>query len=215
MQYKRKVYREGMRFGKLVALEYLKVKKYRCLCDCGKEKTFNTSALLSRNALSCGCIDSIHRENYDEDMKKKLLESIKLNENGCWIWQKSKHKQGYGNFPYKRKVILAHRASWMLFKGNLDKDILVCHSCDNPPCCNPDHLFLGTDKDNSIDAWSKGRIPRSKGENHYFSKYTEKDVLKIRELSLKGYTQYKLAEMFDMSRPNIAKIVNRQTWKHV
>src|SRR6185369_2288961 len=104
MNFNRKVFREGQKFGKLTAIKYLKTKKYLCICECGNEKIFSTCNLIHGKALSCGCKDSINRSYYNEDMKNKLMNSIKINENGCWEWQKSKHRQGYGNFCYKYKV---------------------------------------------------------------------------------------------------------------
>ena len=206
---------EGQRFGKLLVKEYYKSKKYLCLCDCGIEKLVLTNSLIRGNTKSCGCIDSINRINYDEDCRKKLLNSIKITESGCWEWKKSCHKQGYGNFPYKRKVLLAHRASWILFKGILDDKILVCHKCDNPPCCNPDHLFLGTDKDNVKDGFSKGRIKRKKGEQHYFHKLKEEDILIIRKMALAGDTFKEIAKKFSVHRTCIGSVVNRKSWKHI
>lgn len=77
--------------------------------------------------------------------------------NGCWEWQKYKNEWGYGRLRHNGKKVLAHRASYEVFKGDFDKNLLVCHSCDNPSCVNPDHLFLGTNKDNVDDCISKGR----------------------------------------------------------
>ncbi len=215
---KRKIYREGERFGKLIAIKYIPDKKYLCKCDCGNEKIIRTCSLIQGYTQSCGCIYSIERESYDEDMKKKLLSSIEISDNGCWIWIKSKHKQGYGNFPYKSKVYLAHRISWTLFKGQIPNGLLVCHNCpkgDNPSCCNPDHLFLGNDKINSLDALSKGRLKSFNGEKHYFTKLQNKDIFEIRRLASLGILQQEIAEKFNISKSNVSKIVLKKTWKHV
>ena len=205
MNQKRKVYREGQRFGKLTLLEYVKTKKYLCRCDCGKEKIFHTCNLLHGTAKSCGCIDSIHRGNYDEDAKKKLLDSIKIADSGCWEWQRSRHKQGYGHFPYKRKVMLAHRVSWILYHGILDPNILVLHKCDNPSCVNPDHLFLGTDRDNVLDSISKNRFYRGMKKKPYSIKQSQID--EIRQLSSKGWSQKKIGQHLGISREYVGAIV--------
>ena len=77
--------------------------------------------------------------------------------NGCWTWIGWKQQQGYGLIASGRNALLAHRASWMIHFGTIPHGLLVCHRCDNPPCVRPDHLFLGTYKDNSMDSQRKGR----------------------------------------------------------
>lgn len=76
---------------------------------------------------------------------------------GCWPWIKSRQPYGYGRFNYQGKQVQAHRVAWILTNGPIPDDLCVLHSCDNPPCCNPDHLFLGTKGDNNRDCIRKGR----------------------------------------------------------
>jgi hypothetical protein len=82
---------------------------------------------------------------------------IKDSETGCWNWQRGRHERGYGLFRENKKQIRVHRKSYELFKGPIPEGMMVCHHCDNPPCCNPDHLFVGTCTDNLRDCSSKGR----------------------------------------------------------
>jgi hypothetical protein len=77
---------------------------------------------------------------------------------GCWGWIGATDPFGYGQVWSEGRVQAAHRVAWRLVKGPIPSGSLVLHHCDNPPCSNPDHLFLGTQKDNMMDAASKGRI---------------------------------------------------------
>ena len=83
--------------------------------------------------------------------------SIPITESGCWIWLRGSSGQDYGGLQYGSEWVRAHRASWLAFKGEIPEGLCVLHRCDTPACVNPDHLFLGTRKDNAIDKVKKGR----------------------------------------------------------
>lgn len=92
---------------------------------------------------------------------EKFLAKVKVNEEtGCWEWtaQRAKGKWPYGHFRIGKKTWLAHRASWFLHRGVIPDGMDVCHRCDNPSCVNAEHLFLGTQLDNTVDAARKGRL---------------------------------------------------------
>ena len=128
-------------------------------------------------------------------------------ENGCWIWQGTKDKGGYGKICHEAKHMRAHRVSYQLHVGELTADMFVCHSCDNPSCVNPKHLFLGTHKDNMIDMVRKDRSPRQK--------LTASAVLKIRQLLTEGYGAEDLAVMFGVHVYTIRRIRNGRRWGHL
>lgn len=90
---------------------------------------------------------------------KRFFDKIRISETGCWNWIASiRGKSGYGAFKLNGLVVDAHRVSWMIHKGEIQKGKFVCHTCDNRLCVNPDHLFLGTQEDNMQDCVNKGRL---------------------------------------------------------
>lgn len=92
----------------------------------------------------------------------RFTRSIKVNiKTGCWEWQLSRDVKGYGNFTFNGKHSRAHRYSFIHYIGELKAGELVLHKCDNPPCCNPFHLFKGSDYDNTMDSINKGRRPKA------------------------------------------------------
>lgn len=103
----------------------------------------------------------------EERLRQRLVED----ENGCWIWQKQKNHR-YGTIKLRKgESIGAHRAAYLLWVGEIPPGMLVCHRCDVTKCCNPEHLFLGTPKQNSEDCSSKGRWRPKKGKDHYNYKH--------------------------------------------
>lgn len=144
--------------------------------------------------------------------------------NTCWLWTGTKaNDHGYGTSKHFGKRTLAHRVSWYYFYGvNPPSSLFVCHHCDNPSCVRPDHLFLGTPKNNTRDAISKGRIDRfqlsrieKRGEAGTNSKLTNADVLEIRRLMENGFRRDVLARRFSVTQCTIGHIVRRRTWKHI
>ena len=128
---------------------------------------------------------------------------------GCWTWNKSRSPDGYGTFCRVR----AHRVSYELRYGPIPNGLFVCHKCDNPPCVNPDHLFLGTVLDNNRDALLKNR--KAKGESNAAHKLTESDVVQIRDLYSSGISSKKLSKIYNMHCATIERIVARKLWKHL
>lgn len=142
---------------------------------------------------------------------------------GCWFWIGATPKFGYGAFkmePKSSRSIGAHRASWILHKGEIPKGMFVCHKCDVPSCVNPEHLFLGTAKDNMSDASRKGRMNWKEGEvrnlkigrDHWSSKLTPDDVCEIRASSEMGID---LAKRFKVTPNTISRVRRRIIWRHV
>lgn len=154
-------------------------------------------------------------------MKDRLYFRTKKTDS-CWIYTGKSKVRDYGLVWYYGKVILAHRVSWMVHRGDIPKGLCVCHKCDNPPCVNPEHLFLGTYSDNAKDSYLKGRNgftthPEGlkRGKDNHQSKLTASKVKEIRRLSSDGYPQYLIGNIFGVSQSNISCIVLRKRWNHV
>lgn len=144
---------------------------------------------------------------------------------GCWNWTASL-KMGYGQMKIAGVFIAAHRFSFELHNTKIPVGMFVCHHCDNRRCVRPDHLFLGTPKDNIVDAANKGRLASQRigspqrlnvprGERQNLAKLTEDAVRTIRSLYLDGWTQVQLAQRFGVRQCSISSILCGKTWKHV
>lgn len=128
---------------------------------------------------------------------------------GCWFWLGAVSKRGYGDYHFKGKTHRAHRVSWRIFKGEIPDKQCVLHKCDERLCVNPDHLFLGSVKDNQQDAANKGRLPR--GKKHHWVKLTEQQVRTVLE-NPNHLTQCQLASDFNVCEATISHIINRKRW---
>lgn len=137
--------------------------------------------------------------------------------NDCWLWQGAQNGHGYGKFWVKPHCFQAHRISWSIHYGNIPDGLHVLHSCDQTDCCNPTHLFLGTNDDNVQDRESKGRgkTPRLNGESISRAKFTSADVISIRNRCATGETQKEIAQEYGVYQSAISKIILRTTWKHI
>jgi hypothetical protein len=131
---------------------------------------------------------------------------------GCWTWIGTRDNHGYGVVYFDGRLQKAHRVAWQLAHGTITPGASVCHRCDNPPCVNPTHLFLGTQADNMADMARKGRGvggPGAKrGEAHHMAKLSDVDVQTIRDLQESGWTQRSIAEKFSVSQGNISMILS-------
>lgn len=148
-------------------------------------------------------------------MKKRIKKvEFLINENNCFICTShAKDKDGYVRYGKDRKNTKMHRHIYEECFGEIPKGMLIRHKCDNPACINPEHLELGTNRDNKDDMIKRNRV--LKNENHPNVKLTWVDIYKIRDLYKSGKTQKELAKMYNVSPRNINKIVNNETWKEI
>ena len=132
----------------------------------------------------------------------------------CWLWLGAKNEKGYGIGRRIRGLDKrgAHQQAWMLFtKTSIPKGMCVCHRCDNPPCVNPAHLFLGTVAENAHDRWRKGRFPVD-GEKNPQAKLTEEGVRYIRLHHQLGVVSHVIAKQVGVDSSTVRRVARGEAW---
>lgn len=130
----------------------------------------------------------------------------------CWLWTASTNRKGYGRFRFDGETRLAHRVSFIIATGGDPGSLLVCHHCDNPPCVNPAHLFLGTVADNSADMVAKGRSPRQCGERSGMAKLTADDVRAMRRMRSQGFPLTTIGETYGVHPAHASRVTRGTRW---
>lgn len=152
----------------------------------------------------------------------------------CWVWTKHTYGRGYGRIQIRRTGIAAHRLSWFIHNGEIPSGQLVLHRCDNPLCVRPEHLFIGTNMDNTRDSIEKGRFRTTgasglrnarytkpertaRGDRSGAAKLTSEDVLEIRKMltNRKRGVIASLARKYNVNVSTIWDIEWRVTWSHL
>ena len=144
------------------------------------------------------------KQTLQEGYEKFVIKNSK----GCWDWKGCcPENPGYGQFRSAMKLFRSHIASWLIHKGEIPKGLCVCHTCDNKRCSNPDHLFLGTRKENNLDAISKNLCPTigKKRDRNHMTKIFPQDFEKIVYLSFWGVSQLEISGLFSVSQSSIGK----------
>ena len=153
----------------------------------------------------------------------RFLKSVRRDDpDKCWPWCGTRGERGYGHFGFRYKIVGAHRIAWVIENGYLPEGVWVLHHCDNPPCCNPSHLFLGTPKDNSADMVRKGRAKWSvkgllhlRGEENPRAKLDKAKIKEIRSRRSLGQSYQTIAISYGVSANAIWHVIQRKTWGHV
>lgn len=131
----------------------------------------------------------------------------------CWEWKGSTVSAGYGRIMERKHGMLAHRKAYELAKGKIPEGLVVRHTCDNPSCCNPRHLLVGTHKDNSQDSVERGR--NAKGEGQGNAKLSDRIVKELRKRHAGGVSISQLSREYMVARSTIRNSIKGKTWSHV
>lgn len=134
---------------------------------------------------------------------------------GCWNWVGAISGDGYGSLSDGTRMAKAHRFSYGRFVGKIPEGLVICHKCDNTLCVNPDHLFVGTMKDNMEDMVIKRRSNKLFGENHNQAKLTDAEVVEIRSCLKRGVKGVDLARQFNVTPQMVSLIKSGKFWKHL
>ena len=138
---------------------------------------------------------------------------VQADSSSCWEWTGAKYPDGYGQImTTPKKYEGSHRDSYKLFKGEIPAGMCVCHSCDNPGCVNPDHLFLGTHRQNMEDKAAKGRSHKPKGQKNGRAKLSPSAVNLIRLAAKRGIHQRFLGRWFGVSKSMIGNVMRQENW---
>lgn len=217
----------GDRFGAWTVMGLAVNSKHKqigwyCRCECGTEKIVLSQSLRERRSTRCN--RCARRGPKPVPLEERFWRHVYPDPNcGCWLWDGSCNGHGYGQIRVKGKNRTATRVSWELFKGKIPDGMHLLHRCDFPPCVNPDHLFLGTHRDNIHDALAKGRMnlsglelgrqPRPEYRPHLSSrKFTKNQIVEIRASPVGKRI---LARIYGASESVIQNIRSRKTYKEI
>lgn len=188
-----------------------KSSKVELKCErCGESFFAKACRVKRTNVRFCSwsCCKGTLASNYWKNVVKGV------GEDDCWSWSGHSHK-GYGRVCIDYKYKQAHRVSWELHFGPIPEGMLVCHKCDNPPCTNPKHLFIGSHLDNNDDKISKGRSAPQHGENNPSAKANAALIIKIFEMKKSGMRNCDISREVGLGQVVVCQILKRDRWKHV
>lgn len=198
-----------------------------CQCGCGQRTPLAKSTRKHLGTIKGQPIrfmlgHGVPRTNTTDRLTLDYLVARTTRNGDCWEWQRGRRCGGYGTLKVDGRSELAHRVAYAVVNGPIPDGLCVLHHCDNPPCINPEHLFLGTKADNNRDKQSKGRARNGgvntnpvRGVRHGCAKLTEGQVVEIRQRWDSGESQTGLALEFSVDLSTVHLIVHRKRWKHL
>jgi len=185
---------EWTKNNKFLRKKHIEKQREKLLCECSICNTkFIKNSVVSQCSLRC-----------------RLKAGSKIEEQtGCWIWQ-GPRSGNYGKIRVNQMTISTHRISYLEFNGPITDGLQVCHKCDNPLCINPEHLWLGTAKENMQDAKEKDRVDIS-GMKNRFCKLTDGQIAEIRNLKNQGFTYNRLSTIFNCTVTHLYRIIKKKS----
>jgi hypothetical protein len=166
------------------------------------------------------CSNACARQHQFGDIASRFWKRVNKTDT-CWLWTGAQMAGGYGRLRISTTGhARAHRIAWIITYGPIPDNLLCCHKCDVRLCCRPDHLFLGTYKQNYDDCRDKGRLPDPRlrvriGEDANQARLSNMDVQAIRDQFANGVSQRSLSRAFGVARRTIGRIVHGHTWRHL
>jgi HNH endonuclease len=151
-------------------------------------------------------------------VEQRFWMKVAKSEDGCWMWTgvtTATTDGGHGKLRVGNTMVTAHRLAWTFAHGPIPAGLNVLHKCDVPACVRADHLYLGTQRDNTRDAIVRGRYHRHFGQAHPRTRLTDDDVRAIRARAAAGETYRLLAKAYSVTFAEIGHIVKRRVWIHV
>lgn len=186
-----------------------------CACGCGRPTKAYSQSYPARGIVKGEYARYLHGHNREVRLKsaeERFWEKVEIRgADECWPWTAATRGMGHGVFWLGGRNVVASRYAYELVNGGVDDETSVLHHCDNPPCCNPRHLFTGTQADNMADMVKKGRS--LKHEDHSQAKLTEAEVGEIRRRRDSGELLRVLAADFGVTEANISSVARGMTWR--
>jgi hypothetical protein len=149
-----------------------------------------------------------------QEFFRKMKGNIQVDRHGCWNWLRGK-MHGYGSIWFAGKRWTVHRLSYLIFSGEIPTGRLICHHCDNPSCCNPDHLYVGTAQDNMRDRDLRGRNGRKDKPGRRHGKDYKLNQEKVIQIRKAIGSQREIAKLFEIHPSQISKVLSGKRWAWV
>jgi hypothetical protein len=166
------------------------------------------------------CYDRLRREEADANLAERFYSYVERTD-ACWLWRGPTDRDGYGIITYHNRASRAPRIAYIIAHGSIPDGAAICHTCDNPLCVRPDHLYAGSLSDNRRDAQQRNRWARKnldnvpRGERNTRARLTDDDVREIRAALARNETQPAIAKRYGVNQATISSIKLGKTWKHV
>lgn len=202
----------------MTSIPHPQLSTHLCECGCGQFTLISQNTNRRHGSRKGHPLRFVNGHNRRRPLTERFWSKVDQagGPDACWPWQGSTHK-GYGQIELNQRPLIASRLSWELTNGPIPDGMYVCHACDNPPCCNPAHLFLGEPMVNTVDKVQKGRASGGclPGEQNPNAKLTAEQVLTIRQRYTAGEKASALAREYGLGLSTMCRIVKGQAWTHL